>query len=243
MTWAIQASHLHKRFGAVHAVQDVTLQVKEGEIYGLIGANGAGKTTTIRLLLGLLKPDEGRVELLGRSMPNVDVLGQVGYMPQDLALYPDLSVLDHLLLFADIFGLSGAERRQAVAQVLHLVELEGKERAVVAHLSGGMKRRLSLACSLLHRPKVLFLDEPTVGVDVELRAAFWAYFQKLRDEGRTILITTHSMEEAARCDRIGFMHRGRLVVEDTPRNILRQTKVASLEEAFLNLLRQKEPVA
>lgn len=238
METAIMARGLTKVFGRLVAVDHLCLEIHPGEIYGLVGANGAGKTTTVRMLCGALRPIEGEIFLLGRKIPDATLFPSIGYMPQDLALYMDLTVRDHLLLFGELYGLGHKELKRRQEEVLALVGLEGRENYRVFQLSGGMKRRLSLACSLLHEPVLLFLDEPTVGIDPELRAIFWDYFRQLKEVGKTLLITTHSMEEAQRCDRIGFIHNGKLLAEDTPYNLIAQTGASSLEEAFLQLLKE-----
>lgn len=238
MEITLMAKGLSKMFGRLVAVDHLYLEIHPGEIYGLVGANGAGKTTTVRMLCGVVRPTEGEIFLLGRKMPDASVFPHIGYMPQDLALYVDLTVQDHIVLFGELYGLGRKELRKRQEEVLALVGLEGWESYRVFQLSGGMKRRLSLACSLLHEPVLLFLDEPTVGIDPELRAVFWDYFRYLKGVGKTLLITTHSMEEAQRCDRIGFIHNGKLLAEDTPYHLVARTGASSLEEAFLQLLKE-----
>jgi len=230
MNVAVQATDLCKYFGTVHAVDGLTLSVRSGEIYGLLGPNGSGKTTLIRLLIGLLKPNGGTVTLLGQTMPDKTILKQVGYMTQASALYEDLAVRENVQFFAEMSG--GASREQ-VDEVVTLVELGDRASDLVRTLSGGMKQRTSLACALVHRPQVLFLDEPTVGIDPQLRAAFWAYFRQLADAGVTLIISSHVMDEAERCDRLGFIRQGKLLAEGSSAELRSRAGAATLEEAFL----------
>jgi ABC-2 type transport system ATP-binding protein len=226
----VQTNDLHKRFGSINAVNGVTLSVRRGEIYGLLGPNGSGKTTLIRLLLGLLRPSSGTIRLLGEEMPNKAILGQVGYMTQASALYEELSVRENVAFFAEM---SGRKDRVWMDEAIELVELQDRSRSPVRTLSGGLRQRASLACTLAHRPRLLLLDEPTVGVDPQLRAAFWSYFRRLADTGVTLIVSSHVMDEAERCDRLGFMRQGRLLAEGTAAEIRRQKDASTLEEAFL----------
>jgi ABC-2 type transport system ATP-binding protein len=230
----IRTEALRKDFGSLHAVAGVDLAIPPGEIYGLLGPNGSGKTTLIRLLIGLLRPTSGRVTLLGRPMPDKPVLSQVGYMTQAVALYEDLSVRDNVAFFAAMYDPAQRVDRARVDEVLALVDLSDRAGNLVRTLSGGMKQRLSLACALVHRPRLLLLDEPTVGVDPQQRVAFWAYFRRLVAEGVTIVISSHVMDEAERCDRLGFMRQGRLLAEGSAAALRAQANAASLEEAFLH---------
>jgi ABC-2 type transport system ATP-binding protein len=226
----VQTNDLHKHFGPIHAVDGITLSVRRGEIYGLLGPNGSGKTTLIRLLLGLLRPTSGSIRLLGEDMPNKAILGQVGYMTQASALYEELSVRENVAFFAEMCG-----RMDPVwmDEVIELVELQDRSRSPVRTLSGGLRQRTSLACTLAHRPRLLLLDEPTVGVDPQLRATFWSYFRTLADSGVTLIVSSHVMDEAERCDRLGFMRQGKLLAEGTAAEIRRQKGAGTLEEAFL----------
>jgi ABC-2 type transport system ATP-binding protein len=234
MDAVIRTEALHKDFGSFHAVNGVDMAVPAGEIYGLLGPNGSGKTTLIRLLIGLLRPTSGRVTLLGRTMPDKPVLSQVGYMTQAVALYEDLSARDNVAFFAAMYDPTQRVDRARVAEVLALVDLSARAGDLVRTLSGGMKQRLSLACALVHRPRLLLLDEPTVGVDPQQRVAFWAYFRRLAAEGVTIVISSHVMDEAERCDRLGFMRQGRLLAEGSAAELRTQTGATTLEEAFLH---------
>lgn len=230
---AVVTKKLRKTFGKVNAVMDLDLSVHEGEIYGLIGPNGSGKTTTVKILCGLLRPDGGEVQVLGNPAGSSSVRPLIGYMPQDLAIYPDLKVMQNLDFFGRLYGLSGEKLKARERALLRMVALEGREGSLVSTLSGGMKHRLSLACSMIHGPRLLFLDEPTVGVDPELRFSFWQYLKKLKEGGLTALITTHYMDEAGRCDRVGLIREGRLIAEGTPKELRESAGCESLEDAFL----------
>jgi ABC-2 type transport system ATP-binding protein len=226
----VQTNDLRKHFGLIHAVDGVNLSVRRGEIYGLLGPNGSGKTTLIRLLLGLLRPTSGSIRLLGEEMPEKAILGQVGYMTQASALYEELTVRENVAFFAEMCG---RKDPAWMDEVIGLVELQDRSGSPVRTLSGGLRQRTSLACTLAHRPRLLLLDEPTVGVDPQLRAAFWSYFRRLADSGVTLIVSSHVMDEAERCDRLGFMRQGKLLAEGTAAEIRRQKGAATLEEAFL----------
>jgi len=229
----IECSNLTKKFGKLVAVNNLNMKIKKGEIYGLIGPNGSGKTTTIRMLLGIIKPTHGSVTIFGESMPNRKILRRIGYMPQGTALYEDLTVLENILFFGEIYNVNGSELRKRAHEILEFVGLAERKNTIVSNLSGGMKSRLSFACSLIHQPQLLLLDEPTVGVDPQLRLSFWKYFRELTRRGATILITTHYMDEASRCDRVGLMWNGKLIAEDKPEALISKTGKKSLEDAFL----------
>jgi ABC-2 type transport system ATP-binding protein len=234
----VQTTDLHKRFGPVQAVDGVTLSLDAGEVYGLLGPNGSGKTTLIRLLIGLLKPSAGSIRVLGQAMPNKAILAQVGYMTQASALYEDLTVRENVVFFAEMCG--GASRER-VDEVVALVDLQERAGSLVRTLSGGMKQRTSLACALVHRPRLLLLDEPTVGVDPQLRATFWTYLRGLADQGVTLVVSSHVMDEAERCDRLGFMRQGRLLAEGPAAELRSRAGTATLEEAFLCFAQGGQP--
>ena len=235
MADAVVFEDVVKKYGDFAALDGLTLRIREGELYGLLGPNGAGKTTAIRLLTGIQRATSGTVRVLGHAPTDEAVRPLVGYMPQETALYADLTVRENLELFGRLYGLPRQEMRTRIDGLLKLVDLQDRQRSVVAKLSGGMRHRTSLAAALLPRPRLLVLDEPTVGVDPELRASFWAHFAGLRRDGATILLTTHYMDEARRCERVGLVQRGRLIAEAPPDDILRQTATESLEDAFLKL--------
>jgi ABC-2 type transport system ATP-binding protein len=226
--FAVDVENVSKTFGPVTALDGVTLRVRSGEIYGLLGPNGAGKTTLIRSIVGLVVAQAGTVTVLGQRMPNVAVLRRIGYMTQQAALYPGLSVEENVAFFAAI---NGADR--GVKEVLQLVELYDRRSSVVATLSGGMRQRCSLACALVHKPELLLLDEPTVGVDPQLRVQFWERFRRMAAEGTTIVVSSHVMDEAERCERLGLIQYGRLLAEGTPNEIRDRAGTQNLESAFL----------
>ena len=226
----IDTVDVHKHFGQVHAVDGVSLSIRQGEIYGLLGPNGSGKTTLIRLFIGLLRLTSGSIRLLGDTMPNKAILGQVGYMTQASALYEELTVRENVAFFAEM---SGHYDRAWIEEAIELVDLGERAGSAVSTLSGGMRQRASLACALAHRPHLLLLDEPTVGIDPQLRVTFWSYFRHLAGSGVTLVISSHMMEEAERCDRLGFLRRGKLLAEGSAADLRSAKGTATLEEAFL----------
>ncbi len=233
MTYAIETRSLSKFFKKFCAVDMLDLRVNQGEIYGLLGPNGAGKTTAIKMFCSLLRPTGGEIYLLNKKIPDRATGALTGYMPQDTALYQGLTVHQNISFFGEIFGLPKKLLLEREEMLLSFVDLAEWRDTLVQHLSGGMKHRVSLACTLIHQPKILFLDEPTVGVDPLLRISFWDYFHRLKEQGVTILITTHYMDEARRCDRVGFMRDGKLIAEGRPDDLLGKTGTSSLEDAFL----------
>jgi len=227
---AIESQGLSKRFGPIEALRDVALAVPTGQTYGLLGPNGSGKTTLIRLIAGLLRPTAGSLTVLGESMPSRRILAEIGYMPQTAALYQELTVRENLSFFARIYGVPPVS---AVNEVLELVGLAERAGSPVYTLSGGMRQRTSLACALVHRPCLLLLDEPTVGLDPPLRVAFWQHFHRLNREGVTIIVSSHVMDEAERCDRLLLLRGGRILAEGSASELRQQTSAPTLEEAFL----------
>ena len=220
----LQATHLRKSFGATAAVVDVSLGVRPGEIVGLLGPNGAGKSTTISMMCGLVAPDGGTVTVAGEAIGG-DASGikrRIGLVPQEISLYEDLSALGHLELFGALYGVTRPTLDERIHRALELVGLSDRAKAKPATFSGGMKRRLNIACALVHDPDVLLLDEPTVGVDPQSRNAIFANVESLRARGKAIVYTTHYMEEAERlCDRIVIMDRGRVVASGTEEELAR----------------------
>jgi len=212
----------------------VSLAVRQGEIYGLIGPNGCGKTTLMRMIMGLLPPDAGEVKVLGHRMPHRRVAARTGYMIQGDALYRGLTVQENLEFFAAVYGVPPRRRRARIGEVLGLVSLSDRAGELVEHLSGGMRQRTSLAATLLHRPRLLLLDEPTVGVDPELRTSFWEHFRWLTLSGATVLVSTHHLDEAARCDRLGLMRAGRILVDGSPAQIREAAGTDDMDRAFLH---------
>ena len=236
----VRATALRKRFGKRTAVDGLSLSVDQGSLYGLAGPNGAGKTTLIRTLCGILRPDEGEAYLLGWKMPSARVRSQLGYMPQDFAVYDDLTVLQNLDFFGGLYELRRAQVRDRADELLDLVQLADRKRQRVGTLSGGMRRRVSLAIALLHKPRLAFLDEPTAGVDPKLRRALWDDFNRLAEQDVTLIVTTHLVEEALRCHIVGFLNAGRLLTQGTPDQILAETGTSNLDDAFIVLQERGE---
>ena len=228
----IEAHGLHKTFGAIRAVDGIDLALAGGRIYGLLGPNGSGKTTLIRLLAGLARPTGGSISVLGTPMPSRSLLAKIGYMTQGEGLYSELSVWENLSFFA---AMSGQRDPDALREILDIVELGDRRGAPVVELSGGMRRRLSLACALVHRPPVIFLDEPTVGVDPVLRYQFWDHFRGLAAAGATLLVSSHVMDEADRCDQLILIRAGRVLDMGTSDEVRRRAGTPDLESAFLKL--------
>ncbi len=229
-SYAVEVEGVAKRFGKQPALDGVSLRIRRGEVYGLLGPNGAGKTTLIRSLVGLVAPEQGTVTVLGRRMPQLAVLARVGYMTQQAALYPDLSAEENVRFFGAIHG-----RENGVREALEFVELWDRRTSVVSTLSGGMRTRCSLACALVHKPDLLLLDEPTVGVDPQLRVQLWDGFRKMAAGGTAIVVSSHVMDEAERCDRLGLIRFGKLLAEGTVAEIKSRAGVDRLEDAFLKL--------
>jgi ABC-2 type transport system ATP-binding protein len=229
---AVRAVDLVKTFGAIRAVDGISFDLAPGRIYGLLGPNGSGKTTLIRLLTGMARPTSGHAEVLGAIMPSRPTLARIGYMTQADGIYPTLTVGENARFFAAMYGVRD---RETIVEALRLVDLADREATVAGSLSGGQRRRLSLACALVHRPPVIFLDEPTVGIDPLLRAEFWAHFRSLAAAGATIAVSSHVMDEADRCDELLFVRSGRVIARGASGEIRAQAGTASLEEAFLRL--------
>ena len=226
--YAIEVAGLAKRYGKIEALRGVDLAVPEGAVFGLVGPNGAGKTTLIKTLVGALRPSDGEVRVLGlEPLKDRSELRQcIGYMPQFPALYEDLSARDNIEFFGAAHRMP--DLRGKVEDVLRLIELTARAKDPVHTLSGGMKRRVSLAGALVHRPKMLFLDEPTAAVDPQLRSRLWETFRKLAKSGVTLFISTHLMDEAMLCNRVAILREGRIIASDTPRRILQKGKTRLL---------------
>ena len=218
---AIYARGISKSFGRQRVLDGLSVQIPSGITYCLLGANGSGKTTFIRAAVGLLRLDGGELSVLGRPVGEVGkIYSQIGYMTQHKALYPDLTVQENLEFYAGLYGLTKKEREERMSDLLQMVDLAAQKGRLAGALSGGMYQRLSLACTLIHQPRLLLLDEPTVGVDPRLRQSFWEYFNRLAEDGKTVLITTHLMDEAEKCRRVGYMRAGRMAAEGSPEEIL-----------------------
>jgi len=221
MSDLITAVELYKSFGHTRAVDGVSLTVRAGEAYGLVGPDGAGKTTTLRLLVGALKPDKGTVRVGGFDVQTQTEQARagLGYLAQRFSLYSDLTVIENLRFFGEVRGVTGAALKKRAMELLRFVGLNGFEDRRAEQLSGGMKQKLGLACALIHEPKVLLLDEPTGGVDPVTRQDFWQLIIRVLAQGAAVIVTTPYMDEAARCNRLGFMHSGRVLTEGSPREI------------------------
>ncbi len=233
---AVKVNGLKKHYGKVIAIDGLDLSVPKGTVFGLLGPNGSGKTTTIKVLCGLLKPDAGSASVLGKDIKDRSYLTRIGYMPQETALYEDLTVHDNLKLFGGIYGLSKERFIRREKEVLDMVDLFKRRDFPLSDLSGGQRHRVSLAASMIHEPELLFLDEPTVGVDPPLRASFWKTFHGLKKKGVTIIMSTHYMDEARNCDLVGLMREGRLIAEGTPSEIMKRTGMENLEDAFMKIV-------
>jgi ABC-2 type transport system ATP-binding protein len=220
-THAIESVELTKRFDGFVAVDRVSFAVGQGEIFGFLGPNGAGKTTTIRMLLGLLAPTSGQATVLGLDIvrQTAQIRQRIGYMSQRFSLYDDLTVTENLGFFGGIYGVKGVRFQERERYVLRMAGLQGRERELAKNLSGGWRQRLALGCAILHEPEMLFLDEPTAGVDPISRREFWELLYTLSEEGRTIFVTTHYMDEAEHCHRLAFIQRGRLAAIGSPDEI------------------------
>jgi len=230
---AVEARDVRKHFGSVTALDGLSLEVNAGEIYGLLGPNGSGKTTFIRTLAGLVAPDGGEVRVFGAAPRAAVAAGSIGYMTQAAALYGDLSVEENLRFFAALEGVADPGPR--IEESLRRVDLLDRRRSIVNTLSGGTRTRVSLAATLLHQPRLLLLDEPTVGVDPALRREFWDHFRTLATSGVTILVSSHVMDEAARCDRLGLIRSGRVLAQGSASELVSRAGSTDLEGAFLAL--------
>lgn len=221
MEYAIEIESLVKKFGKFTAVNDVSFKVKKGEVFGFLGPNGSGKTTVIRMLMGLISPTSGKGLVSGFdiSKDSEKIREKIGYMSQKFSLYEDLTVEENLDFYGGIYGLSNKKLAEKKKEILKMADLEGREKTITSNLSGGWKQRLALGCAIIHDPEVLFLDEPTGGVDPIARRNFWDLIYKLSQKGVTILVTTHYMDEAEHCNTIGFIHYGNLLTVETPNNM------------------------
>ncbi len=219
--YSVVAEELTKKFGDFTAVDHINFEIRTGEIFGFLGPNGSGKTTTIRMLLGLLRPTEGGGTVLGYDIikESEEIRKRIGYMSQQFSLYNDLTVSENLNFYGGTYGVTGRRLRDRKEYILEMANLRGREREMTKNLSGGWKQRLALGTAIIHEPEMLFLDEPTAGVDPISRRAFWDLLYELSDEGTTIFVTTHYMDEAEHCQSLAFIHLGRIVAHGTPQEI------------------------
>ncbi len=230
----IEVKDTSMAFKKQQVLKEVNLSIRENEIFGLIGPSGSGKTTLIRLIIGAINADRGEILVMEHKVPDLRILDHIGYMPQNDALYNDLSGHDNLMFFGGMYHMNRSQLKRRAEEVLRLVELEQDKNKRVINYSGGMKKRLSLAIALLHDPKLLILDEPTVGIDPLLRKKIWEEFERQKQQGKTIIVTTHVMDEAVRCDRLGLIYHGSVFACDTVNALLSKTEHNSLEELFLS---------
>jgi ABC-2 type transport system ATP-binding protein len=241
-TDAVVAEGLRKTFGPLVAVEGLTMTIRRGEVFGFLGPNGSGKTTTIRMLCGLMAPTGGSATVVGYDIRRdaEQIRHRIGYMSQKFGLYDDLTVGENLRFYASIYGLHGAARRARIAELVADLGLEQRVDQLAGTLSGGWKQRLALACAMAHRPAMLFLDEPTAGVDPASRRIFWQKIHALAEAGTTVLVTTHYMDEAAQCGRLAFLSRGRLIAMGTVAEVLEHFHQPTIEDVFIELQRRDE---
>ncbi len=242
MTSVIETHDLTRRFGKLTAVDHLNLSVAQGEIFGLVGPDGAGKTTTLRMLCTLMNPTEGSARVAGHDVvrESTAVKDQIGYMAQRFGLYADLTVAENMAFYADLFDITGETRTELSRRLLQMTRMAPFVDRQAGRLSGGMKQKLALMCTLLHRPRILFLDEPTNGVDPVSRRDFWAILYQLLKDGITVFMTTAYLDEAERCNRVGLMHKGKLIQCDEPETLKRNAGTANLEGAFVQTIRALE---
>ncbi|QKF81546.1 ATP-binding cassette domain-containing protein [Halarcobacter ebronensis] len=241
--YLIEAENLTKSFGSFKATDSVNFQIEAGEIFGFLGPNGAGKSTTFKMLCGLLKPTSGTAQVLGMSLEKSSYKARkkIGYMSQKFSLYGDISVYENLKFFAGVYGLKGKKRSDKINNMIEIFELEKYKRTASKDLPLGYKQRLSLACAVMHDPVVLFLDEPTSGIDPQTRREFWNHIYAMVQKGMTIMVTTHFMDEAEYCDRIALIYKGKAIALDTPHNLISQIgEDATMEEAFIELIKRED---
>lgn len=231
---AIRVEKVSKSFGKKEVLHQIDLAIERAEIFGLLGPSGSGKTTLVRMMTGIDTASTGEIHLLGERMPKLSMFQHIGYMAQADALYMELTGKENLEFFASLFGMSGSVRKKRIEEVMELVNLTADLNKPAAAYSGGMRRRLSLAVALIHRPTVLILDEPTVGIDPVLRQTIWRELHSLRQAGTTIVVTTHVMDEADKCDRLGMIRDGSLIAVGPSQELREKSGTATIEEAFLH---------
>ncbi|MDI2586382.1 ABC transporter ATP-binding protein [Psychrobacillus sp. NEAU-3TGS] len=240
MTSTIELIQVSKSFGKKNVLNNINIKVDAGQIFGLIGPSGSGKTTLVKLIVGMDQPSSGQVQVLNTQVPNLKLLQSIGYMAQADALYNDLTGQENLAFFASLYKLRKDVQQERIAYAANLVALTSHLSKKVQNYSGGMKRRLSLAIALIHDPQILILDEPTVGIDPELRKSIWAEIVRLKSEGKTILITTHVMDEAEKCDQLAMVRGGEIISNGSPAALKSHYNINSLEEVFLRAGGEKD---
>jgi len=236
----IVVENFKQQFGKFVVLENINLIVKRGEIIGLLGPSGSGKTTLVKAIVGMSEPTKGSVTVLQTKMPSLSTVSRIGYMAQSDALYEDLNAYDNILFFASLYGMKGKKAKLRADEVLELVLLRDQGKKLVKNFSGGMKRRLSLAIALVHSPEILILDEPTVGIDPVLKVEFWKEFERVRETGVTIIITTHVMDEAEHCDRLALIRNGGIIAMGTPLELKRDSGEDTMEGAFLYYGKKEE---
>lgn len=230
---SITLNDINKYFGNKQVLSNISLSIPAGAIYGLLGPSGCGKTTTVKIMAGILSATSGETRVLGQKMPDLSLMNHIGYLAQSDALYTSLTGTENLEFFGKIYGLSGVDLKNRIADVLDLVNLKDDLKKPVFAYSGGMRRRLSLAVTLLHKPEILILDEPTVGIDPLLRESIWDELYMLVKSNITILVTTHVMDEAMKCSHLSMMREGQILATGSPVEIIKKTGLKTLEEAFI----------
>lgn len=231
---AISLNAIDKKFKHKKVINPLSLEIPQGKIFGLLGPSGGGKTTLIKMIMGMLKPDSGSIRVLGLQVPHKQLLHDIGYMAQSDALYTDLTGLENLRLFAKLYGLTNSVREERMQYAARIVGLTDDLQVKVLNYSGGMKRRLSLAMALIHNPKLLILDEPTVGIDPVLKREIWHELLRLKEEEhKTIIVTTHAMDEAEKCDLLGMLRNGEMIAYGTPQELKEKYEAYDFDEVFL----------
>lgn len=230
---AVLVKDVTQMYGKTTILKNIDLKVEKGEIIGFLGPSGSGKTTLVKAIIGMIKPASGEIKILDTKIPSLKACENIGYMAQSDALYEDLSGMDNILFFASLYEIDKKKAKERAKELLAMVLLQDDGKKLVKNYSGGMKRRLSLAIALIHDPKLVILDEPTVGIDPLLRREFWKEFKKLNSQGTTLIITTHVMDEAENCDTLALIRDGKVIAKGSPEELKVNTGTKTLEEAFL----------
>lgn len=239
MSGTIQVDQVSKSFGKKLVLENIHLNIKKGNIHGLIGPSGSGKTTLVKMIVGMDLSDHGNIQVLNQTVPKLSLLQKIGYMAQSDALYGELTGLENLKFFASLYKLNKKEQKERIVYTAELVQLDNELRKKVATYSGGMKRRLSLAIALIQNPEVIILDEPTVGIDPELRVSIWDELMRLKGEGKTIIVTTHVMSEAERCDMVSMIRNGGIIEQGSPNGLKEKYHVDNFDDVFLKAGRKQ----